>query len=90
MKILPLVLTVLLSFAGCTTNRPVAHSPQLTGAITKSEDISHTLDLAQSDNKTVKKAIGGIRLGSDEIKRLHVESMSSLDRLDYKATILLK
>jgi hypothetical protein len=42
----------------------------------KVEDITKTINLAQSDSK--------------EVKRLQVQSMSLLERLDYKTTILLK
>jgi len=85
-----LALIVLVTSAGCAGRRTAARSPQLTGVISKSEDITETMDLAQGDNKEVKRALGGIKDHASEVKRLHLESMSSLDRLDYKATILLK
>jgi hypothetical protein len=85
-----LVLMLLVTFAGCAGRRTAAHSPQLTGAIGKSEDVTNTISLAQGDNKEVKRAIGGIQGHSSEVRRLHLESMSALDRIDYKATILLK
>lgn len=64
-------------FCACSTGKHrVAHAPQYAGVTRKAEDITKTISLIQSDSK--------------EVKRLQSESMSLLDRLDYKTTILLK
>ena len=68
---------IALSFCACSTaKRNVAPSPQYAGVTRKVEDITKTINLIQSDSK--------------EVKRLQSESMSLLDRIDYKATLLLK
>jgi len=75
-KCLVLALTCLMSFACSTAPRHAATSPQYSAVTRKVEDITKTINLAQSDSK--------------EVKRLQVQSMSLLERLDYKTTILLK
>lgn len=68
---------IVLCFGACSTGkRPAAQSPQYAGVTRKAEDITKTINLAQSDSK--------------EVKRLQWEGLSLLDRLDYKTTILLK
>ena len=75
MKCLILALITLGSFA-CSTERHHAVSPQYSAVTRKVEDITRTINLVESDSKTVK--------------RLQYESLSLLDRLDYKTTILLE
>ena len=73
------LLIALMSLALCacsTAPRHAASSPQYAAVTRKVEDITKTINLAQSDSK--------------EVKRLQVQSMSLLERLDYKTTILLK
>jgi hypothetical protein len=74
MKLLP-VLCVALLVAGCAT-RPHAATPQLAGIIRQAGDITSTIRLAQSDGK--------------EVKSLHRQSMSLVERLDYKTQVLLE
>lgn len=69
-------LSVMLAMMGCATKKESAPSPQYAGVTRKVEDISNTISQVQSDSK--------------EVKRLQDESLSLLDRLDYKTTILLK
>lgn len=71
-----LVLIVLASCAACTGPRHAATSPQYSAVTRKVEDITKTINLVESDSK--------------EVKKLQVQSLSLLDRLDYKTTILLK
>jgi hypothetical protein len=68
---------IALSFCACSTGkRPAAPSPQYAAVTRKVEDITKTINLVQSDSK--------------EVKSLQMQSLSLLDRLDYKTTILLK
>jgi hypothetical protein len=57
-------------------NRRVAPSPQYAAVTRQVEDVTNTISLIQSDNK--------------EVKTLQRESLSLLDRLDYKTMILLR
>lgn len=74
MKTLALILA--LSLAGCVHKRQPVPSPEYAGVTRKAEDITETIDLAQSSNK--------------EVKSLHRQSMSLLERLDYKTMLLLE
>lgn len=67
------LLILTLLLGGCTT-KP-APTPQFAGVARQAEEVAGSLDQARSDSKTVKS--------------LHLDSMSLLDRLDYKAVLLL-
>ncbi|TSA40726.1 MAG: hypothetical protein D4R57_01540 [Verrucomicrobiales bacterium] len=71
-----LALIALLSFVGCTAHRNAAISPQYAAVTRKAGDITKTINLIETDGK--------------EVKRLQSQSLSLLDRLDFKTTILLK
>lgn len=76
MKLLLSLLLFLPVFAGCATKRVSAPSPQYAGVTRKAEDISKTIQSIQSDSK--------------EVKQLQIDSMSLLDQLDHKMTMLLE
>ena len=61
--------------AACS-GTPRAASPQLGGAIRGAADVTETISLVQDDAK--------------EVKEFHRQSMSLVDRLDYKTQILLR
>lgn len=70
-----LLVLVGLLLSSCVA-KPKAVSPQYAAVTRQAEDITKTINLAQADGK--------------EIKRLQRESLTLLQRLDYKTTILLK
>lgn len=74
-SLLPLIFIVLC--AGCATRRaaPPA-SASLAAVVRKSSETQASVESARSDGK--------------EVRRLHIESMGLLERLDYKTTLLLK
>jgi hypothetical protein len=73
----PILALIALSFCACSTvKRSAAPSPQYAAVTRKVEDITKTINLIQSDSK--------------EVKSLQMQSLSLLERLDYKTTILLK
>jgi hypothetical protein len=60
----------------CASRRSPATTPQMSGVLRQSVDVTETISLAQDDAK--------------EVKEFHRASMSILDRLDYKTQILLR
>ncbi len=68
-------LTACLFLAACSGN-PRTASPQLGSVIRQAGDVADTISLVQDDAK--------------EVKEFHRQSMSLVDRLDYKTTILLR
>ena len=68
-------LTALLSCAACTAKPRVA-DPHMAGTLGQAATLSDSILAAASDSK--------------EVKRLQTESLSLLERLDYKTTILLE
>jgi len=75
MKLLPFILATVL-LAGCATKRKATPTPEYAAVGRKVEEVSKTIASVQSDNK--------------EVKALQRDSMSLLDRLDYKAALLLR
>jgi len=70
-----LVMLVIALCTGCASHR-LAPSPQYAGIVTKSEDITKTINLATEDSK--------------EVRKLQRDSLSLVDRLDFKASRLLE
>lgn len=75
MRTLSLVATVAI-LAGCATKKAPAPSPQYAGVTRKAEDVATTVGTAKDSSK--------------EVQSLHRQSMSLLDRIDYKTSILLQ
>lgn len=75
-SILLLALLPVLFCACATPRRPAPSSPALAAVVHKSSEAKTTVASARSDGK--------------EVRQLHIESMSLVERLDYKATLLLK
>lgn len=69
------VLSAALLVAGCAT-KPHAATPQLAGIIRQAGDVTAGLRQAQSDGK--------------EVKSLLRQSMTLVERLDYKTSVLLE
>jgi len=75
MKFLPFILAAII-LSGCATKRKPTPTPEYAAVGRKVEEVSKTIGSIQSDSK--------------EVKELQRDSMSLLDRLDYKASILLR
>jgi hypothetical protein len=78
MKILH-ALTVLISlfvFTACAVKKPKAKTPSFFGITSKAKSATESVTKATEDSEAVRK--------------LQLEAMELLDRLDYKATVLLE
>lgn len=90
MRCLALALTAL-AICACSTARPrAASSPNLTGAVKRSADITDTINLAESDSKEIKKAILSMQESNILLRKLDGAAVLILDRSDHKTKLLLE
>lgn len=75
MKIIIITITIAVSLTSCATKKP-SPAPQYAGIVRQAQDAGKTIQT--------------IRDGSKEVKSLQRESLSLIDRLDFKTTILLQ
>lgn len=76
MKKMILLIIAMAGQGGCAARRVEPPTPALASVVKKSQEARSSVESARSDGK--------------EVRRLHIESMSLVERLDYKATLLLK
>lgn len=87
----PLLALTTLAFCACSTARPrAASSPNLTGAVKRSADITETINLAESDSKEIKRAIRSLQESNVLLRKLDGDAVLILDRSDYKTKLLLE
>lgn len=87
----PLLALTALAICACSTARPrAASSPNLTAAMKRSTDITETINLAESDNKEIKRAILSLQASNKVLRKLNGETVLILDRGDYKIQKLLE
>ena len=80
-----------LAICACSTARPrAASSPNLTAAMKRSQDITETITLAESDSKEIKRAIFQLQASNKLLHTLNGETVLILDRNDYKLRKLLE
>ena len=90
MRCLALALTTL-SICACSTARPrAASSPNLTGAMKRSQDITETISLASEDSKEIKKAITALQDSNRLLHKLNGETVLILDNNDAKLIRLME
>jgi hypothetical protein len=83
---------VLITLATCacsTTPRRAVTSPNLSGAINRSTDITETINLAAEDSKEIKKAILSMQESGKVLRGLNGRAIILLDQNDYKIRKLL-
>ena len=82
---------ICLPMCACSTARHrAAGSPDLSSTIKRSNDITETITLAQTDSKEIKKAIRSLQESSILLRKLNGDAVIILDRSDYKAKLLLE
>jgi len=70
------------------------HAPKRTGVdlgsnIKRSQDITETISLAESDSKEIKRAIGALQASNKVLRTINGQQVLILDRADYKTAKLL-
>lgn len=86
----PLALIALLLCACSTAPRRAASGPNLEAATKRSQDITETINLAESDSKEIKAAILSMQESGKVLRKLNGEAVIILDRADYKTRKLLE
>lgn len=89
----PVLITALiaLAFSACSTApRHAVSGPNLAAATKRSQDITETINLAESDSKEIKRAILSMQESGKVLRKLNGETVLILDRADYKTRKLLE
>ncbi|MCK9587901.1 MAG: hypothetical protein M0Q93_00895 [Terrimicrobiaceae bacterium] len=89
MKCLAIALICLTTCACSTERHRAATSPDLSAATKRSQDITETITLAESDSKEVKKAILSMQESGKVLRGLNGRAILLLDQNDYKIRKLL-
>ncbi|MCK9587967.1 MAG: hypothetical protein WC069_06400 [Candidatus Shapirobacteria bacterium] len=84
------IVLICLSMFACSSARPhAAASPDLSAATKRSQDITETISLAESDSKEIKKAILSMQESGKVLRGLNGRAIILLDQNDYKIRKLL-